>query len=294
MTNEKLAQKVKELRNGKALSQEELAKKSGLSLRTIQRVENGETEPTGETLKRISRILNINPSELIGNRDELKKTVKTKYEYLHIFDNRLVISKTSEIKDLVEDYGKSVNNVFKTLMVFYIAIPIFTILAVVMYYIGKVGLVIYAGSFALMFLVLAFYTLLFTSGKSLIKRESISKITIKKAVPYTAVVISYKESGRLKERSLLLEKNQIDTMKDSLLSENLIEENNIKLKVSLFGFQNFSLVLTSIILFYILFFKKFDQIGYCYGAITVFFSGALIIKMILRSISSLGRKTTNR
>jgi len=297
MTNEKLAQKVKELRKGKALSQEELAKNSGLSLRTIQRVENGETKPTGETLKRISNELNITPNELIGkagNEDEPKKTVKTKYEYLHIFDNKLVISKTPEIKNLIEDYGKSVNNVFKTLMVFFIFIPIFTTLAVIMYNMGKTGLAIYAGSSALMFLVVAFYTLLFTSGTSLIKRESISKIMIKKALPYTTVVISYRESGRLKERGLLLEKDQIDTMKDSLLSENLIEENNIKLKASLFSLLNFNFVLISFILFYVLVFKKFDQMGFYYGAITVFISVTFIIKMILRSISPMGNKTTNR
>lgn len=39
--------------------------KSGLSLRTIQRIENCETEPLGDSLKRISRALNINPEELI-------------------------------------------------------------------------------------------------------------------------------------------------------------------------------------------------------------------------------------
>ena len=56
MENEKLAQGVKELRKVKGFSQEELAKNSGLSLRTIQRLENGETEPSGETLKRISTV----------------------------------------------------------------------------------------------------------------------------------------------------------------------------------------------------------------------------------------------
>lgn len=65
MKNKNLAKKVKELRKRKGLSQEELTENSGLSLRTIQRIENGETEPTGETLKRISNALNVNPEELI-------------------------------------------------------------------------------------------------------------------------------------------------------------------------------------------------------------------------------------
>ncbi len=65
MKNKNLAKKVKELRKRKGFSQEELTEHSGLSLRTIQRIENGETEPTGETLKRISYALNVNPEELV-------------------------------------------------------------------------------------------------------------------------------------------------------------------------------------------------------------------------------------
>jgi transcriptional regulator with XRE-family HTH domain len=297
MTNEKLAQEVKELRKGKTLSQEELAKKSGLSLRTIQRVENGETEPTGETLKRISSALDVTTNELIGrtvNKEEPKKSVKTKFEYLHIFDDKLVISKAWEINDLVEDYGTSVNNVFKTLMVFFIGIPIFTALTVIFYNLGKTGLAIYAAAIALLFLVVAFYTILFTSGSSLIKMENISKIMIKKTSDNTAVVILHRESGRLKERSLLIEKDQIEIIKDSLLSEKLIEENNIKLKTSMFSPQKIILSLTMIIFFFGMFFKKLDQTMFYYGAIVVFVSALLIIKMILRSTRPLGQKITNR
>lgn len=65
MKNKDLAKRIKELRNRKGMSQEILAEESGLSLRTIQRIENGETEPTGDTLKRLSNSLNVNPDELI-------------------------------------------------------------------------------------------------------------------------------------------------------------------------------------------------------------------------------------
>ena len=60
-----LSKRLKELRNQRGLSQELLAEDSGLSLRTIQRIENSETKPTGETLKRIANALNVNPDELI-------------------------------------------------------------------------------------------------------------------------------------------------------------------------------------------------------------------------------------
>ena len=65
MKNGHLSARVKELRKQNVNSQEALADDSGLSLRTIQRIENGETNPTGDTLKRLSNALNVNPDELI-------------------------------------------------------------------------------------------------------------------------------------------------------------------------------------------------------------------------------------
>ncbi|MBG6129514.1 transcriptional regulator with XRE-family HTH domain [Aquimarina sp. EL_43] len=65
MKNKDLAKKIKELRNRKGMSQEILAEESGLSLRTIQRIEKSKTEPTGDTLKRLSNALNVTPDELI-------------------------------------------------------------------------------------------------------------------------------------------------------------------------------------------------------------------------------------
>ena len=54
MNKNNLAIRLKELRNRKGMSQEALAEESGLSLRTIQRIENGDTNPTGDSLKRLS------------------------------------------------------------------------------------------------------------------------------------------------------------------------------------------------------------------------------------------------
>jgi transcriptional regulator with XRE-family HTH domain len=65
MKNRNLAKRVKELRRKNGLSQEVLTENSGLSLRTIQRIENGETQPTGDTLKRIAKALNVTPNELV-------------------------------------------------------------------------------------------------------------------------------------------------------------------------------------------------------------------------------------
>ncbi len=65
MKNKKFANKIKELRVRKGFSQAELSDKSGLSLRTIQRIENGETEPRGDSLKRLTAALGVSPDEIV-------------------------------------------------------------------------------------------------------------------------------------------------------------------------------------------------------------------------------------
>jgi len=65
MINSQLAVRVKEYRTRKGMSQEVLAEKSGISHRTVQRIENGESNPTGDTLIRLSTALGVNPDDLI-------------------------------------------------------------------------------------------------------------------------------------------------------------------------------------------------------------------------------------
>lgn len=65
MNDLNLALRVKELRNRKGISQEVLAEESSLSLRTIQRIENDETVPRGDTLKRLAVALDTSPDEII-------------------------------------------------------------------------------------------------------------------------------------------------------------------------------------------------------------------------------------
>lgn len=73
MNTEKLAKKLKDLRILRGMSQEFLAEESRVSLRTIQRIENEESSPTGETIKRISIALDVSINELVGSNSENKK-----------------------------------------------------------------------------------------------------------------------------------------------------------------------------------------------------------------------------
>lgn len=55
---------IKQLRIEKELSQEQLSESSGVSLRTIQRLESGETIGREKTLKKIADALNVNYKEI--------------------------------------------------------------------------------------------------------------------------------------------------------------------------------------------------------------------------------------
>lgn len=62
--------KLKQIRERQNLTQEELSEKSGISVRTIQRIESG-TAPKGHTLKTLSNALDISESELRNNDKEI-------------------------------------------------------------------------------------------------------------------------------------------------------------------------------------------------------------------------------
>ena len=61
--------RLKQLRESQNLTQEELSEKSGISVRTIQRIEAG-TLPKGHTLKTLARILEIRENELLHEEPE--------------------------------------------------------------------------------------------------------------------------------------------------------------------------------------------------------------------------------
>jgi len=75
MENSELQKRVKDLKIRQELSQEELSYKSGLSLRTIQRIENGESIPRGDTLKRLSIALQSTPDDLIDWQIKVDKNI---------------------------------------------------------------------------------------------------------------------------------------------------------------------------------------------------------------------------
>lgn len=96
MDTNKLAKRLKELRALRGMSQEFLAEESRVSLRTIQRIENKESTPTGETIKRLSIALDVAMNELI---DEKKGDESSDLTSTLILFKRL-LSKTNEKSEI--------------------------------------------------------------------------------------------------------------------------------------------------------------------------------------------------
>ncbi len=65
MNNRNLADRIKELRTRKGFSQEQLSEDSKLSLRTIQRIEKGESVPRGDTLMKLTQALGVTPDDIL-------------------------------------------------------------------------------------------------------------------------------------------------------------------------------------------------------------------------------------
>jgi len=56
---ETIGEKILEIRKQKGLTQEELADRAKINLRTVQRIEKNETEPRGNTLKMLCNVLEL-------------------------------------------------------------------------------------------------------------------------------------------------------------------------------------------------------------------------------------------
>ena len=74
---------IKELRTKKGLTQEELAERTEVSARTIQRIENGEVDPRAYTLQMIAKALDVDFSLFAaGTTDENKEEDNSNWQGL--------------------------------------------------------------------------------------------------------------------------------------------------------------------------------------------------------------------
>jgi transcriptional regulator with XRE-family HTH domain len=80
-------QKLSEIRLEKGMTQEELANVTGISLRTIQRIELGQVRPRAYSLKKISEALKVDLNELYGQDQHLMKNLSNLFtsDRKHVF-----------------------------------------------------------------------------------------------------------------------------------------------------------------------------------------------------------------
>ncbi len=67
--------KIKELRVKNGFSQEKLSELTGLTLRTIQRIENGKTTPRGHSLEKISIALNVSTELFVKSEKQKDESI---------------------------------------------------------------------------------------------------------------------------------------------------------------------------------------------------------------------------
>jgi len=181
LKNKDLAKRVKELRKRNGISQELLAENSGLSLRTVQRIENGETQPTGDSIKRLSSALNVTPNELIDwqiiedNNIHLLLNLSQlgfiAFPLLGILIPLIIwTSKKDKIKD-VDNVGKSILNfqISWTLLLFLMVIAIFITMKLELTKNISFAdiLITFSGMYFINFVVVIFNTLRYHNGKSI-------------------------------------------------------------------------------------------------------------------------------
>jgi transcriptional regulator with XRE-family HTH domain len=92
-----IGERLKELRTGLNYSQKELSEKAGLTLRTIQRIENNEVKPSLYSLKVIGEALKTDLSEFVKKSDtkpyEFNLTLKIT-DMNQFFNDLIVLIKT--------------------------------------------------------------------------------------------------------------------------------------------------------------------------------------------------------
>ena len=76
----KLGEKIKSLRRGKNISQEELAAMLKINRNYLSRIETGKSDPTASVLKKIAKLFNVDFNSLLDINDaDIENSNKIKY-----------------------------------------------------------------------------------------------------------------------------------------------------------------------------------------------------------------------
>jgi len=87
-------EKLREIRQRHHLTQEKFAEKIGLALNTYGKIERGETDIKTAKLKKIAKIMNIDPKELIDSNENTILNFAEKCNHNNHFQCHIVLSET--------------------------------------------------------------------------------------------------------------------------------------------------------------------------------------------------------
>jgi len=104
---------IKDFRIKQGLTQQQLADEAGVTLRTIQRIENGEVKPSLHSLNSLGRVLNADVSEL-SPKSEVKP-----YEFNFTL-------KITDMNQFLNDLKALVKTHWKTIFIIILVIYLFT------------------------------------------------------------------------------------------------------------------------------------------------------------------------
>jgi transcriptional regulator with XRE-family HTH domain len=104
---------IKDFRIKQGLTQQQLADEAGVTLRTIQRIENGEVKPSLHSLNSLGRVLNADFSEL-SPKSEVKP-----YEFNFTL-------KITDMNQFLNDLKVLVKTHWKTIILIVLVIYLFT------------------------------------------------------------------------------------------------------------------------------------------------------------------------
>lgn len=133
---ENIGSKIKELRLLKGLTQEELADKTGLSVRTIQRIESGEVDPRTYTLNALAEALGVGIETFTSQKTNAPKSfTQDKYNWvilMHFSGIFILVLPPIIVWMFKKNEIAEFEQHFKDVMNFQISIFIYLMISVVM------------------------------------------------------------------------------------------------------------------------------------------------------------------
>ncbi len=130
---------IKELRLKRGLTQEDLAEKTEVSVRTIQRIESGDVDPRAYTLQTIAKALDVDFSMFVEDKTVIKQNEETvdernSYAFVHLTGVIPLIFPTLIFMKLRRRKSKKMSNHFRAAITMQLCILIISLISLWIYW----------------------------------------------------------------------------------------------------------------------------------------------------------------